>query len=278
EVRGRRWRSADRAAPRCVRVRRGERRDRRSPVRDGAAWDPAADQRPAGRGRPAHARDLPLLYPRRAASRADRTRPRRPSAATTGHAAVKPAMVDCIVFLLAWSTPAAQTEPHAQAQPRILGDLVDVSEEVEQPDQIHFVGSRVTQFDPATGLGVLRWDRYMRQPSYSFNKMDMALARAGSNEFPGTEYDRDPALPFEITFVSPRTVRLRFFTRDLPPAARRDTDSLMLAGPVPTDRSWKVESGDSIVRYTSAYGELRLIKNPWHIELYDAAGDRKSVV
>jgi alpha-D-xyloside xylohydrolase len=166
----------------------------------------------------------------------------------------------------------AQTEPHAQAQPRILGDLVDVSEEFEQPDQIHFVGSRVTQFDPATGAGVLRWDRYVRQPSYSFNKMDMVLARANANEFPGTEYDRDPLLPFEITFVTARTVRLRFFTRDLPPASRRDTDSLMLAGPVLVDRSWKVETRDSIVRYTSAHGELRLIKNPWHIELYDAAG------
>jgi len=182
-------------------------------------------------------------------------------------------MVPCIVLLVAWYAPAAaQTEPHAQAQPRIVGDLVDVSEEFEQPDQIHFVGSRVTQFDPATGSGVLRWDRYVRQPSYSFNKMDMVLARAVSNEFPGTEYDRDPALPFEITFVSPRTVRLRFFTRDLPPAARRDLDSLMLAGPVPTDRSWRVQNGDSVVRYTSAHGELRLIKNPWHIEFYDAAG------
>jgi len=194
-------------------------------------------------------------------------------AATTGDSIVKPCLVACIVLLLAWSTPAAaQTEPHAQPQPRILGDLVDVSEEFEQPDQIHYVGSRVTQFDPATGVGVLRWDRYLRQPSYSFNKMDMALARAGLNEFPGTEYDRDPALPFEITFVSPRTVRLRCFTRDLPPAARQDADSLMLAGPVRIDRSWKVQRGDSIVRYTSAYGELRLIKNPWHIEFYDAAG------
>src|SRR5919204_5277855 len=138
---------------------------------------------------------------------------------------------------------AAQTEPHAQAQPRILGDLVDVSEDFEQPDQIHFVASRVTQFDPASGTGVLRWDRYTRQPSYSFNKMDVGYERAGSSEFPGTEYDRDPALPFEISFVTPRTVRLRFFTRDLPPEFRRDTDSLMLAGPVPADRSWRGGGG-----------------------------------
>src|SRR5919198_5241887 len=198
-----------------------------------------------------------------------RSRPRRAPAWCAAMRPLIPLLAGC---LLVSRGGAAQTEPHAQAQPRILGDLVDVSEEFEQPDQIHFVASRVTQFDPATGAGTLRWDRYMRQPSYSFNKMDMALVRAASNEFPATEYDRDPALPFEITFVTPRTVRLRFFTRDLPPSSRRDTDSLMLAGPVPVDRSWKVTSGDSIVRYTSAYGEVRLLKHPWAVELYDAAG------
>ena len=170
------------------------------------------------------------------------------------------------------SAATAQTAPHAQAQPQIAGDLVDVSEDFEKPDQLHFVGSRVTQFDPATGMGMLRWERYTRSPSYSFNKMDVGYARAQATEFPGTEYDRDPALPFEISFVTPRTIRLRFFTRDLPPTARRDTDSLMLAGPVPTDRSWRVENADSVVRYRSSFGEVRLVKNPWHIELYDAGG------
>jgi alpha-D-xyloside xylohydrolase len=166
----------------------------------------------------------------------------------------------------------AQTAPHAAAQPQIVGDLVDVSEDFEKPDQLHFVARRVTQFDAATGAGTLTWERYTRQPSYSFNKMDVGYSRASATEFPGTEYDRDPTLPFEITFVTPRTVRLRFFTRDLPADARRDTDSLMLAGPIPTDRSWRVESGDSVVRYRSAFGELRLIRDPWHIELYDPNG------
>ena len=167
---------------------------------------------------------------------------------------------------------SAQTAPHAQAQPQIVGDLVDVSEDFEQPDQLHFVARQVTRFDPATGTGVLRWERYTRQPSYSFNKMDVGYTRAPLTEFPGTEYDRDPALPFEIAFVSPRTVRLRFFTRDLPADARADTDSLMLAGPVPADRSWRVTTGDSVVRYRGRFGELRLIRNPWQLELYDTTG------
>jgi len=180
--------------------------------------------------------------------------------------------ISTIGLLVRPGAGAAQTAPHAQSQPQIVGDLVDVSEDFEKPDQLHFVGRRVTQFDASTGAGLLQWERYTRQPSYSFNKMDVGYSRAEATEFPGTEYDRDPALPFEITFVSPRTVRLRFFTRDLPPDARRDTDSLMLAGPVPTDRSWRAEGGDSVVRYRGAFGELRLIRNPWHIELYDTTG------
>lgn len=159
------------------------------------------------------------------------------------------------------------------AQVQILGDPPDVSEHFTETEQVYFVGRRVTEFDPVTGAGRLQWDRYVRRPSYSFNKLDMALVRAESNEFPGTEYDRDPALPFEITFVTPRTVRLRFATRDrsFEPAAERT--SLMLAGPVATDRSWRVESTDSVVRYRSEHGEVRLIRDPWHIEFYDAAGE-----
>src|SRR5215467_5881707 len=80
-----------------------------------------------------------------------------------------------------------QSAPRAQAQPRILGDLVDVSEDFVTPDNVHFVGSKVTRFDPATGTGLLQWERYVLQPSYSFNKMDVGYVRAPATEFPGTE-------------------------------------------------------------------------------------------
>ena len=92
-------------------------------------------------------------------------------------------------------------------------------------------GSRA--FDPATGRGTLQWDRYTLGPGHSFEKTDVVYSRAQATEFPGTEYDRDPALPFEISFVSPRTLRLRLSTRDLPAAMMQGEPSIMLAGPVP---------------------------------------------
>jgi alpha-D-xyloside xylohydrolase len=153
-----------------------------------------------------------------------------------------------------------------------LGDVVDVGLEFRQAHQTLFAASRLTAFDPATGRGTLQWDRYALQPSYNFNKIDIGFTRAPATEFPGTEYDRDPALPFDVSFVSPRTLRLRFNTRDLSAAVMQGEPSIMLAGPVPRDTSWRVQSTDSAITYTSAFGRIRIGRNPWQVELFDAHG------
>src|ERR1041385_9209305 len=104
--------------------------------------------------------------------------------------------------------------PAAHAQ--VLGDPVDVSQDFQKLENVYFVGSRVTSFDTSTGQGALQWDRYLRNTTLSFNKIDVGFTRGRATEFPGTEYDQDPSLPFAITFVSPRTIRLRFSTRAVP--------------------------------------------------------------
>jgi len=158
------------------------------------------------------------------------------------------------------------------ARAQNLGDVVDVSADFQLPEQTLFAASRVVRFDARTGRGALQWDRYVRQQVFSFQKTDRGFARAQSNEFPQTEYDRDPVLPFAIDFVSSRAVRLRFATRDVPIESLATTPELMLAGAVPVDTSWKVVASDSVVTYTSAYGRVRLVKDPWAIELYDNTG------
>jgi alpha-D-xyloside xylohydrolase len=122
---------------------------------------------------------------------------------------------------------------------------------------------------PATGSGTLQWDRYLRNTTLSFNKIDVSLGRGKATEFPGSEYDQDPVLPFSITFVSPRTIRLRMSTRSVPLG---DGNSLMLAGPVRSDNSWKVQQNDQAIIYKGEFGEVRIIKQPWHVEFYDKSG------
>src|ERR1700752_2483054 len=132
----------------------------------------------------------------------------------------------------------------AIAHAQVLGDPVDVSQDFQKMENVYFVGSRVTSFDTATGEGTLQWDRYLRNTTLSFNKIDVGFARGRATEFPATEYDQDPVLPFSLTFVSPRTIRLRLSTRAVP---MDNGSSFMLAGPVPSDNSWKVEQKDRVI-------------------------------
>src|ERR1043165_9975781 len=167
-----------------------------------------------------------------------------------------------LVFLFILLIPVAV---HAQ----VLGDPADVSQDFQRMENVYFVGSRVTSFDTSTGNGTLQWDRYLRNTTLSFNKIDVGFTRGKATEFPGTEYDQDPSLPFAITFVSPRTVRLRLSTRNV---SLTEGQSLMLAGPVPKDNSWRVEQNDREIVYTGAHGKVRIVKQPWHIEIYDEHG------
>ena len=166
-------------------------------------------------------------------------------------------------FLWLGFTP---TLSHAQ----VLGDPVDISQDFQKLENVYFIGNRVASFDTATGQGTLQWDRYTRSTTLSFNKIDVGFQRKLTpGEFPTTEYDQDPVLPFAISFVSPRTIRLRVSTRAVPLS---DVQSLMLAGPVPTDKSWRVEQNEREIIYTSAQGRVRINKQPWRIEIYDARG------
>lgn len=153
---------------------------------------------------------------------------------------------------------------------QVLGDPIDVSNDFQDPKSVYFVGGRVDGFDVRTGVGKLVWDRYLRSTTLSFNKIDVGLSKARSTEFPSTEYDENPSLPFSISFIDQRTIRLRFNSYAAP---LDDRPSLMLDGTPPSDNSWKVVDKGNEVVYSSQFGKVRIIKDPWHIEFYNAQGE-----
>jgi alpha-D-xyloside xylohydrolase len=159
----------------------------------------------------------------------------------------------------------------ALAQPStVLGDPVDVSRDFADLDNAYYVAGRVLDYDPASGAGTLEWRRSDRQLGLSFGKLDRAFGRAASADFPGTEYDLNPTLPFAITFVSARTIRLRLSTRNVAPT---NEPSLMLLGNPPDGRSdWQVSEIEGAVVYRGPHGSLRLQRDPWDIEILDPNG------
>ncbi len=152
----------------------------------------------------------------------------------------------------------------------LLNEPVDVSGDFRDFSNLYYLADRVVQFDPATASGKMCWRRAQYQTRQAFDNMLGAVRPAVSNEFPDREYEPDPNLAFSIQFVSPRAFRIRATSG---PQLRPDEPSLMLAGgKAPSDSSWKMTQVEGGYRYTSAYGSVTILQNPWAIEVRDAQG------
>ncbi len=144
------------------------------------------------------------------------------------------------------------------------GDFSDLS-------NTYFLADSLASFDGAKGEGLLNWKRYRMTPRQAFNLNGYWPVRMQMLDFPDTQYDNDPNLSFKIDFVSPRCIRIRMATSPVE-APRKDEESLMLAGPVPTTSAWKMKSDGKTIAYTTDYGTVEIQKYPWRIVLKDKNG------
>lgn len=123
-----------------------------------------------------------------------------------GDSRVALAIVACIAF---WAAPL-------DAQVRLIGDPVDVSEDFAKPENVYFVAGAVKDFDAAAATGRLEWRRYRRRVTLDFKHAGFGFVPDTGNEFP-PDYAQHPVTSFGIQFVTPRTIRLRIATRDPAP-------------------------------------------------------------
>jgi alpha-D-xyloside xylohydrolase len=151
----------------------------------------------------------------------------------------------------------------------LLNDPVDVSGDFRDFSDLYYLADKLADFDPATGKGEITYQRAEYFTRQAFDNMLAVIKPVEPNEFPTDQYAGNPTLPFSIEFVSPRTVRIRMTSG---PQVHKPLEELMLAGPVPQDHSWKSEKIEGGYRYTSEYGSVTILENPWHIEFRDAQG------
>ncbi|MBR1546413.1 MAG: alpha-xylosidase [Prevotella sp.] len=144
------------------------------------------------------------------------------------------------------------------------GDFSDLS-------NTYFLADSLASFDAAKGEGLVNWKRYRLSPRQAFNLNGYWPVRMQMLDFPDTQYDNDPNLSFKIDFVSPRCVRIRMATSPIE-APRKDSESLMLAGPVPSSSAWRMVSDGNTIAYRTDYGTVEIQKYPWRIVLKDKNG------
>ena len=138
---------------------------------------------------------------------------------------------------------------------------VDVSEEFSKQQNHFFVGSKVSEFDPGAASGKILWKHLALKQRVSYHQLTLQFEDYKVwEDTPPEEYEDQQALPFSLSFVTPRTVRLRMAAR---PQMYPDGPSLILDGDPPTDdSSWRTSSTESSTTYEGPFGSVTVTKDP----------------
>ena len=148
---------------------------------------------------------------------------------------------------------------------------VDVSEEFAKQESHFFLGSRVDEFDQRSATGKIVWKSMALKQRVSYHQVTLPLEDYRMwRDVPPEEYQDDRDLPFSISFITPKTVRLRLAAR--PEMINYEPFSLMLDGEPGTDNSWEMSDSESSTTYESQFGSLTVTHDPWHLEFRDASG------
>ncbi len=148
-----------------------------------------------------------------------------------------------------------------------LNAVVDVSRDFTDLGNTYFHAGALRAFDAGSATGTLCWERRGRKPRMAFNQVVTPYEPIESWEFP-PEYGKDVETPFALSWITPRTVRLRLGTRSGPLPERT---SLMLDGPLASgDAGWTVSETGEGVRYRSEHGSVTVRRDPWQVVFRDA--------
>jgi alpha-D-xyloside xylohydrolase len=163
-------------------------------------------------------------------------------------------------------------EANAQLQGTdLLNEPTDISPDFTNFKNIYYLADELVAFDPETATGTIRYRRYEYSTRMAFNNMLAVLNPVNANEFPATEYEASPELPFSIRFVSERAIRLRAASG--PQFVGSEPSPMLVNGTVPDMRSaWKYEKTGEGHTYVSRAAKVVVTEKPWRVYLYDANG------
>ncbi len=150
----------------------------------------------------------------------------------------------------------------------LLNEPIDISPDFKNFKNTYYLADSLADFNPESGKGKIRYARWEYKTQMSFNNMLGGLSPVDQNEFPSNEYEASPDLPFSVSFVSPRTIRI---TANSGPEFNTGEESLMLInGKAPVDKSWEYSKTADGHQYSSDVGKIVIQTSPWHIRIYNA--------
>ncbi|MBK7106480.1 MAG: alpha-xylosidase [Ignavibacteriae bacterium] len=153
----------------------------------------------------------------------------------------------------------------------LLNEPIDISGDFRNFSNTYYVADSLSEFDPITGNGKIKYLRHEYVTRFAFNNIMSNLEPVVANEFPSIEYESAPELPFSIEFVSAKTIRIKIISRF---QVKPNEESLMLVnGFAPIDKkSWKYNKIAGGHSYKSEFGTIKIFEHPWYIKVFDMNG------
>lgn len=157
----------------------------------------------------------------------------------------------------------------------------DMSTDFSDLSNTYFLADSVASFDAAKATGTVKWNRYRLSPRQAFNLNGYWPVRMEMLDFPSTEYDNDPQLKLQLSFISPRCIRLTMLTTPVEPKNEDGSDPMFapeflgkLAGAAngSLTKEWHPVSEGRCIAYKSEYGSLEIQRYPFRIVLRDKNG------
>ena len=174
---------------------------------------------------------------------------------------------------------------HAQIQTNggvqyLMNVQKDMSTDFSDLSNTYFLADSLASFDAATATGLVKWDRYRLSPRQAFNLNGYWPVRMQMLDFPSTEYDNDPQLKIQLSFISPRCIRLTMLTSPVEPKDEDASDPMfapeflqkMASNGSPSASEWRSISNGSAIVYKGESGSLEIQRYPFRILLRDKNG------
>ena len=153
----------------------------------------------------------------------------------------------------------------------VLNEPPDISKDFEDYRNTYYLADELASFNPETGEGTIKYLRHNFATRQAFDNMLSRLVPAPANEFPTTEYEASPELPFSIEFISDRTIRIK--TSSGPQFKKQEASLMLVNGEAKDAKSlWNYTKIAEGHKYTSTKGSVIITEKPWHVAFYNADG------
>lgn len=151
---------------------------------------------------------------------------------------------------------------------KLLNQLPDIPGYFKAMESQYFFPLRMEDFSPDSGIGRLFCKRFRRKWRMGFNQVVLPFEECEPWEFP-VAYPADPECPFSVSFLTSRTLRLRFTAGQR--GMKEAQDSPMITGDLPADGSWQCVCGDGYAAYNGGHASLGIQYNPFSLEIRDSS-------